>query len=61
MEITNLNRLYMETGDLYVEQMARGYARFETDTHDSLLEASEFIRTLQHRQGIEIACLEEIA
>ncbi|MDQ1159492.1 glucose-1-phosphate thymidylyltransferase [Sphingomonas sp. SORGH_AS 950] len=61
LEITNLNRLYMELGDLHVEQMGRGYAWLDTGTHDSLLEASEFVRTLQRRQGIQIACLEEIA
>ena len=61
LEITDLNRLYMEAGDLFVEQMGRGYAWLDTGTHDSLLEASEFVRTLQHRQGIQIACLEEIA
>ena len=60
-EITDLNRLYMEAGDLHVEQMGRGYAWLDTGTHDSLLEAGEFIRTIQHRQGIQIACLEEIA
>jgi glucose-1-phosphate thymidylyltransferase len=51
----------MEAGDLYVEQMGRGYAWLDTGTHDSLLEASEFVRTIQHRQGIQVACLEEIA
>ena len=61
LEITDLNRLYMEAGDLFVEQMGRGYAWLDTGTHDSLLEAGEFVRTLQHRQGIQIACLEEIA
>jgi glucose-1-phosphate thymidylyltransferase len=61
LEITDLNRLYMEAGDLYVEQMGRGYAWLDTGTHDSLLEASEFVRIIQHRQGIQIACLEEIA
>ncbi|QDM41007.1 glucose-1-phosphate thymidylyltransferase RfbA [Altererythrobacter sp. TH136] len=61
LEITDLNRLYLEAGNLYVEQMGRGYAWLDTGTHDSLLEASEFVRTLQHRQGIQIACLEEIA
>ncbi|WP_375427146.1 glucose-1-phosphate thymidylyltransferase RfbA [uncultured Sphingomonas sp.] len=61
LEITDLNRVYMEAGNLHVEQMGRGYAWLDTGTHDSLLEASEFVRTLQHRQGIQIACLEEIA
>jgi glucose-1-phosphate thymidylyltransferase len=60
-EITDLNRLYMEAGKLHVEQMGRGYAWLDTGTHDSLLEASEFVRTIQHRQGIQVACLEEIA
>ncbi len=60
-EITDLNRLYMEAGTLFVEQMGRGYAWLDTGTHDSLLEASEFVRTIQNRQGIQIACLEEIA
>jgi glucose-1-phosphate thymidylyltransferase len=61
LEITDLNRIYMEAGDLYVQQMGRGYAWLDTGTHDSLLEAGEFVRTLQHRQGVQIACLEEIA
>jgi glucose-1-phosphate thymidylyltransferase len=61
LEITDLNRIYMEAGDLYVEQMGRGYAWLDTGTHDSLLEASEFVRTMQHRQGVQVACLEEIA
>jgi glucose-1-phosphate thymidylyltransferase len=61
LEITDLNRLYMEIGELYVEQLSRGYAWLDTGTHDSLLEASEFVRTLQKRQGVHIACLEEIA
>lgn len=61
LEITDLNRLYMDAGDLYVEQMGRGYAWLDTGTHDSLLEAGEFVRTLQHRQGVQVACLEEIA
>ena len=61
LEITDLNRIYMEAGDLFVEQMGRGYAWLDTGTHDSLLEAGEFVRTLQHRQGVQVACLEEIA
>lgn len=61
LEITDLNRLYMEAGNLFVEQMGRGYAWLDTGTHDSLLEAGEFVRTLQNRQGIQIACLEEVA
>jgi glucose-1-phosphate thymidylyltransferase len=61
LEITDLNRLYMEAGDLFVESMSRGYAWLDTGTHDSLLEAGEFVRTLQKRQGVHIAALEEIA
>lgn len=61
LEITDLNRLYMERGDLFVERMGRGYAWLDTGTHDSLVEASEFVRTVQKRQNVQIACLEEIA
>ncbi|MGO4622635.1 glucose-1-phosphate thymidylyltransferase RfbA [Ensifer sp. 2YAB10] len=60
-EITDLNRVYMEHGALFVERMSRGYAWLDTGTHDSLLEASEFVRVIQHRQGTNIACIEEIA
>ena len=61
LEITDVNRVYMEMGQLHVEQMSRGYAWLDTGTHDSLLEASEFVRVIQHRQGMQVACLEEIA
>lgn len=61
LEITDLNRLYMEMGELYVERMGRGYAWLDTGTHDSLVEASEFVRVIQNRTGTMIGCLEEIA
>jgi glucose-1-phosphate thymidylyltransferase len=61
LEITDLARRYMDAGMLHVEPMGRGFAWLDTGTHDSLLEAAEFVRTIQHRQGIQIACLEEIA
>ncbi|MFL1500442.1 glucose-1-phosphate thymidylyltransferase RfbA [Pseudomonas sp. O64] len=61
LEITDLNRLYMERGKLSVEIMGRGYAWLDTGTHDSLLQASHFIATLEHRQGLKVACPEEIA
>jgi len=61
LEITDLNRLYLEQGQLNVEIMGRGYAWLDTGTHDSLLEAASFIATLQKRQGLQVACPEEIA
>jgi glucose-1-phosphate thymidylyltransferase len=61
LEITDLNRLYMELDSLHLERLGRGYAWLDTGTHDSLLEAGEFVRTVQSRQGIQLACLEEIA
>lgn len=61
LEITDLNRLYLEMGDLRVDILGRGFAWLDTGTHDSLLEASLFVKTVQQRQGLQVSCPEEIA
>ena len=61
LEITDINRIYLERGSLKVQQLGRGYAWFDAGTHEALLEAAEYVHILERRQGLKVACPEEIA
>lgn len=61
LEITDINTAYLARGDLHVSLMGRGFAWLDTGTHDSLMEAGQYVQTIEHRQGLKVACLEEIA
>lgn len=61
LEITSVNNAYLQRGDLRVQRLGRGYAWLDTGTHDAMLDAANFIRTIETRQGLQVACLQEIA